>query len=317
MPEETALQSRWDESFRADVVAGLSRPQKSIPCHWLYDARGSDLFEAITRLHEYYPTRAETEILARHADQMADFCGARAVLVEYGAGSGIKTEILIAALREPRLYVPIDIAPEALAQLARRLARRFPDLEARPVVADFTGDFALPPDLPPGPRAAFFPGSTIGNLNRREAAALLARLRQHVGEGRAIIGIDLKKDLKTLLNAYDDCEGVTAAFNLNLLERINRELEGAFPLDRFIHEARWNEAESAVEMHLVSLDARIVPVGGQDFAFRAGETIHTESSRKYDLAAFGTLARAGGWRVTEVWRDRAERFAVLGLAASA
>jgi dimethylhistidine N-methyltransferase len=316
MMTDADVRTHWDEAFHAAVVAGLSRPQKTIPCCWLYDARGSDLFNAITRLDEYYPTRTETEILARHADEIAQFCGEGAVLLEYGAGAGVKTEILVAALAAPRLYVPIDIAGDVLAHTARRIETRFPGLKTFPIVADFNHDFDLPDSLPPGPRTAFFPGSTIGNLNRREAAAFLSRLRRHVaGGGKAIVGIDLKKDLATLLNAYDDAQGVTAAFNINLLARINRELDGAFPLDRFAHEARWNEAESAVEMHLVSLDSRVVPVSGQYFAFRAGETIHTESSRKYDPADFAALATSAGWRTARTWRDREGRFSVIGLDA--
>ncbi len=313
------LHADWDEAFRSTVVAGLARPQKAIASCWLYDRRGSELFDEITRLEDYYPTRAETEILTSHAGDISDFCGAGALLVEYGAGAGIKTEILIEALDAPRLYIPIDIAGDALAQTARRMRARFPEVETLPILADFNRDFDLPPGLPPGPRTAFFPGSTIGNLDRRETVAFLRRLRRHVqagGErGAAIIGVDLKKDRETLLNAYDDGEGVTAAFNLNLLERINRELDGEFPLRRFVHEARWNEAESAVEMHLVSLDGRVVPVCGQEFAFRAGKSIHTESSRKYDLASFGALAEPGGWRIAKAWHDRARRFAVLGLEA--
>ncbi len=312
------LRADWDEAFRSAVVAGLSRPQKTVPSCWLYDERGSELFDEITRLDDYYPTRAETEILERRGGEIARLCGAGVLLIEYGAGAGIKTEILIEALDEPRLYVPIDIAGEVLARTASRIRDRFPQLETLPIVADFNRDFDLPLGLPFGPRTAFFPGSTIGNLDRRETAAFLRRLRRHVeGRGTAIIGVDLKKDRRTLLNAYDDCEGVTAAFNLNLLERINRELDGEFPLERFIHEARWNEAESAVEMHLVSLDRRVVAVCGREFAFRAGETIHTESSRKYDLDAFGSLAEAGGWRIARAWHDRGRRFAVLGLEALA
>jgi uncharacterized SAM-dependent methyltransferase len=184
-----------------------------------------------------------------------------------------------------------------------------------PIIADFNQDFELPPGLPPGPRAAFFPGSTIGNLHALASVAFLNRIRRHTRAGTAIIGIDLKKDVQTLLHAYDDREGTTAAFNLNLLARINRELSGAFPLDRFKHEARWNASEAAVEMHLVSLDARIVAVGARKFAFRSGETIHTETSRKYDLAGFASLAGMGGWRLAEAWKDGEGRFAVVGLRA--
>jgi dimethylhistidine N-methyltransferase len=225
---------------------------------------------------------------------------------------------LIDALEEPCLYIPIDIAGDVLARTTSRIRDRFPKLATLPIIADFNRDFDLPAFLPSGPRTAFFPGSTIGNLNRRETVAFLMRLHRHVeGRGAAIIGVDLKKDLEILLNAYDDSEGVTAAFNLNLLKRINRELDGEFPLGRFIHEARWNEAESSVEMHLVSLDRRVVVACGQEFAFHAGESIHTESSRKYDLEAFGALAANAGWRVTKSWQDRNSRFAVLGLDALA
>ncbi len=301
-------------AFSASVVAGLSRPQKTISSCWLYDARGSELFEEITRLQEYYLTRAETEILRRDARKIADFCGAGALLIEYGAGAGLKTEILLGALARPRLYAPIDIAGKVLEQTAKRISRRFPRLPILPIIGDFNHDFELPAGLPPGPRTAFFPGSTIGNLSGREATAFLNRIRRHARDGgTAIIGIDLIKDVQTLLDAYDDREGTTAAFNLNLLARINRELGGVFPIDRFVHEARWNGAESAVEMHLVSLDARIVTVAGKQFAFRAGELIHTETSRKYGLAGFAALARMGGWRLAESWRDQEDRFAVVGL----
>jgi dimethylhistidine N-methyltransferase len=317
MLESVFARVAWDEAFRAAVVAGLSRPRKAIAPCWLYDERGSQLFEQITRLDDYYPTRTETEILLRHAGEIARFCGGETLLFEYGAGAGIKTEILIAALDRPRLYVPIDIAGDFLARTAGRIGRRFPDLDVFPVVADFNHDFELP-ELPAGRRTAFFPGSTIGNLNHAEAAAFLRRLRRHVGDqgtaqGTAIVGVDLKKDVRTLLDAYDDREGVTAAFNLNLLARINRELDGDFPLDRFAHEARWNADESAIEMHLVSRDARRVAAGGEVFAFQPGETIHTESSRKYDLERFAALAESTGWRATKVWLDSNRHFAVFGL----
>ncbi|MGO9388758.1 L-histidine N(alpha)-methyltransferase [Rhodoblastus sp.] len=315
--ERARLPNHADAAFREEVFAGLASPQKRIPCCWLYDARGSQLFEEITRLEEYYPTRAEAEILSRHAGEIAGFCGERGLLFEYGAGSALKSEILIGAYPSLRLYLPIDIAGDMLEQTAMRIGERFPKLDIRPIIADFNQEFELPAGLPPGPRAAFFPGSTIGNLNLRESVAFLRRLRRHVdGRGNAVIGVDLKKRLMTLLNAYDDREGVTAAFNLNLLERINRELDGAFPIDRFAHEARWNAEESAVEMHLVSLDSRIVEVAGHRFRFAAGETIHTESSRKYDVAAFAGLAALGGWRVAKIWRDEKGRFAEIGLEAS-
>jgi dimethylhistidine N-methyltransferase len=313
MLDANLARTNWDEAFRSAVVAGLSGAPKTLAPCWLYDARGSHLFERITQLDEYYPTRAETEILRRHGGEIAGFCGRDVLLIEYGAGAGIKTEILIDALDHPRLYVPIDIAGDFLAETARRIDSRFPGLAVRPIIADFNHDFAFP-ELPPGKRIAFFPGSTIGNLSRPETVAFLRRMRCHVGgDGKALIGVDLKKDVGKLIAAYDDREGVTAAFNLNLLARVNRELDGDFPLDRFAHEARWNPDESAMEMHLVSLDARRVTVAGRPFSFFASETIHTESSRKYDLEAFAALAQSTGWRVAEVWLDRNRQFAVFGL----
>ena len=232
------------EAFRADVLAGLSQRQKTLPSRWLYDQRGSELFEEITRLDEYYLTRTETAILRRHAEEMAALCGDGIVLLEYGAGAAIKSEILIDALHAPRLYAPIDIAADFLAETVERFRDRFPELPTRPIIADFTVDFDIPADIPARPRAAFFPGSTLGNLLPSDAGALLRRMREHVGRsGKAIIGVDLRKDIQTLIAAYDDKQGVTAEFNLNLLVRINRELEGDFALDAFAHEARWNERE--------------------------------------------------------------------------
>jgi dimethylhistidine N-methyltransferase len=318
MLDRVDLKTLQREAFRADVVAGLSQPCKTLPSRWLYDDRGSQLFEDITRLEEYYPTRTETGILREHAAEIAAFVGEGAVLFEYGAGAGIKTEILIDALQTPRMYVPVDIAGDFLDQTIERMRARYPLLETRGVIADFTTDFDLPADLPRARRAAFFPGSTIGNLDEAETLAFLRRMRRHVGRrGSAVIGADLKKDLNTLLAAYDDREGVTAAFNVNLLARVNRELDGEFPLDRFAHEARWNASESAVEMHLVSLDARTVRVDGHRFAFEAGETIHTESSRKYDERSIADLADRSGWRVAACWSDAERRFAVFGLEAIA
>jgi dimethylhistidine N-methyltransferase len=303
------------EAFRADVLAGLSQRQKTLPSRWLYDQRGSELFEEITRLDEYYLTRTETAILRRHAAEMADLLGQDVALLEYGAGAAIKTEILIAALDAPRMYAPIDIAADFLAQTVERIQDRFSELPTRPIIADFTADFDIPADIPAHPRAAFFPGSTIGNLSHSEAASLLGRMRKHVGgRGRAIIGMDLRKNVKTLIAAYDDKRGVTAEFNLNLLQRVNRELEGDFAIDQFAHEARWNERESAIEMHLVSLKPQVVSIAGHSFAFAQAETIHTETCRKFEVAAFADVARRSGWRVAAIWSDPAELFAVFGLS---
>ncbi|MFY9971322.1 MAG: L-histidine N(alpha)-methyltransferase [Roseiarcus sp.] len=306
------------EAFRADVLGGLAQRQKTIPARWLYDQRGSELFEEITGLDEYYLTRTETAILRRNSGEMAGLLGEDAVLLEYGAGAGIKSEILIDALKAPRMYVPIDIAADFLAQTAARIRDRFPELPTRPIITDFTADFDMPADIPAQRRAAFFPGSTIGNLGQSEAAALLRRMRQHVGErGKAMIGVDLRKDVEILIAAYDDKRGVTAEFNLNLLRRINRELNGSFPLEAFAHEARWNEHESAIEMHLVSRKPQVVSVAGRGFAFAQGETIHTETCRKFDVAGFAYAAQQSSWRVDRVWSDPAELFAVFGLHAHA
>jgi dimethylhistidine N-methyltransferase len=306
------------EAFRADVLAGLSQRQKTLPSRWLYDQRGSELFEEITHLDEYYLTRTETAILRRHAGEMAALCGDNVVLLEYGAGAGIKSEILIDALKAPRMYVPIDIAADFLAQTAERVRDRFPGLVTRPIITDFTADFDIPSDIPAHPRAAFFPGSTLGNLGGSEAAALLRRMREHVGDhGEAIIGVDLRKDVATLIAAYDDRRGVTAEFNLNLLRRINRELEGDLDIMAFAHEARWNEPESAIEMHLVSRKPQVATVAGRSFAFAQGETIHTETCRKFDIAALTHAAQRSGWRVDRIWSDPAELFALFGLRTEA
>ena len=306
------------EAFRTDVLAGLSQRQKTLPSRWLYDQRGSELFEEITRLDEYYLTRTETAILRRHAEEMAALCGDSAVLLEYGAGAAIKSEILIDALDSPRLYAPIDIAADFLAETVERIRDRFPQLPTRPIITDFTVDFDIPADIPASPRAAFFPGSTLGNLGPPDAAALLRRMSEHVGaHGKAIIGVDLRKDVDTLIAAYDDKRGVTAEFNLNLLARINRELGGDFALEAFAHEARWNERESAIEMHLVSRKPQIISAAGSRFAFAQGETIHTETCRKFDVARFAHAAQRSGWRVDKLWSDPAELFAVFGLSAEA
>ena len=308
--------SRQIDSFRSDVLTGLAQPQKTLPSRWRYDDKGSELFEAITKLEEYYLTRTEIAILTHYADDIAQFCGKGAVLLEYGAGAGIKTEILINALDSPRFYVPIDLAEHFLRQTVARTRESFPLLEISPVVADFSADFEIPSAVPALGRTAFFPGSTIGNLDSSEISLFLRRVRNHVGpRGSAIIGVDLKKDISTLLAAYDDKLGVTAAFDLNLLSRINRELGANFVLEQFAHEARWNERESAVEMHLVSVARQTVTIDRQSFRFEAGETIHTESSRKYDLEAFADLVKLAGWLVGPSWVDPENPFAVFALSA--
>ena len=302
------------DRFRTDVINGLSHSQKRVPSRWLYDDRGSELFEEITQTQEYYPTRTERQILRTHIREIGAFCGENMTILEYGAGAGAKTEILLRALRNPRIYVPVDISAEYLNGTVQRLRRRFPELATRPVAADFSSDFALPDWIPLGNRVVFFPGSTIGNLDAGEVGALLRRMRAHVSDsGKAIIGADLRKSLDVLLPAYDDAAGITAQFNLNLLTRINRELFGNFRLERFQHVAKWNEAESAIEMHLVSRCAQSVTVAGRDFRFGVGESIHTESSRKFEIARFEELATQNGWRIDRVWTDDATQFALFGL----
>jgi L-histidine N-alpha-methyltransferase len=303
------------DAFRLDVLQGLARAQKTLPSRWLYDPRGCDLFEQITALPEYYPTRTETQILQEHAADISQFCGADAHLLEYGAGAGIKTEIVVGQLDCPRSYIPIDIAPGFLELTAQRFRHRFTNLSVNPVVADFTSEFSLPPSLvADGRRVAFFPGSTIGNLNAKDAGLLLQRMRRQVGpQGAAIIGVDLKKDLSVLLPAYDDSAGVTAEFNRNILERINRELDGQFSPQQFRHLVRWNEAECAVEMHLESPIDQVIAIGGKGFAFRRGETIHTESSRKYEIRTFSEFARHHGWHTQRLWTDAQRQFAIFGL----
>jgi dimethylhistidine N-methyltransferase len=304
------------ELFRQDVLAGLSGHRKTLPCRWLYDERGSELFEQITQLEEYYPTRVETGILRLNAGEIAGFVGKGATLIEYGAGAGLKTEILIAALEAPRLYVPVDISGDFLDQAVISLRHRFPTIGIWPIVADFTEDFEIPAGIPLRGRSAFFPGSTIGNLDHAETISFLRRVHRHVGaRGTAVIGADLTRDVRTLIAAYNDGQGVTAAFNLNLLARINRELDGNFRLERFAHEARWNRANSAVEMHLVSLENQTVSVAGQRFDFDAGESIHTETSRKYTIPIVSALVESAGWYIDEMWTDPRQSFGVFGLAS--
>jgi dimethylhistidine N-methyltransferase len=310
---------KWieDSGFRDDVLRGLSGTRRSVPSRWLYDDRGSELFEDITRLKEYYPARTEAGILREAAKSIGAFVGPRAIIVEYGTGAAVKTALLVAALDRPAEYLAVDVAEDFMRSSVARLRSQFPGLKVATRVADFTRDFDLPVGLGASPRLGFFPGSTFGNLAEDEAVALLRRMRRQLREGgRAIIGIDLRKGLDRLLPAYDDRDGVTAAFNLNLLERMNRELVANFQPDAFRHEARWNPDEFAVEMHMVSLRPQIVTIAGFDFDFRSGDTIHTESSRKYDADSFARLAALGGWNVAELWTDPEQLFAVFGLVAA-
>jgi dimethylhistidine N-methyltransferase len=306
------------ERFLVEVVQGLRKRPRELPCKWLYDERGSQLFERICELDEYYPTRTELGILERHAAEMAEALGPRCLVVEPGSGSGRKTRLLLGALEEPAGYVPVDIAREALAASAADLARLFPGLTVLPVCGDFTADIALPPAPPAASRRVlFFPGSTIGNFEPADAAKLLARWAAALGPGSALlVGVDLVKDRAALERAYDDAEGVTAAFNRNLLARIDRELGADFDPDAFVHRALWNDEERRVEMHLVSRCTQTVRVGGERFLFEEGEGIHTESSYKYGLDDFAELVRDAGLELEQTWTDAAPLFSVHLLAAA-
>lgn len=305
------------EDFRRAVLEGLSRAQKELPCRFFYDAEGSRLFEAITELEEYYPTRTEAKILRGCVGELSNLIPADAVMVEFGSGSSVKTEILLAAMPRLRAYVALDVSPSALEEACARIAQRFANLEVASVVGDFSAPMVLPALCAGAALTGFFPGSTIGNLVRQDAAALLAHFRKTLGPGaRLVIGVDLKKDLSRLIPAYDDARGVTAAFNLNLLRRINRELGGSFDLARFSHRAIWNEEAGRIEMHLVSAAAQRVEVAGQGFEFAQGETIHTENSHKYTIEEFRGLAASAGWRPSRVWTDAENLFSVHLLEAS-
>lgn len=304
------------EEFRASVIEGLSSPRKTLPCKFLYDRRGSQIFDAICDLPEYYPTRTERRILERHARDIAALVGPDARLVEFGSGAGTKIRLLLKALARPAAYLPVDISRGHLLAATADLAETFPDLRIAPVCADYTRPFALPElsGVAYKTTAGFFPGSTIGNFTRAEAVEFLSGTRELLGGGAVmIVGVDLVKDVDVLRAAYDDAAGVTAAFNLNLLRRINRELNGTFELRNFRHEARWNEELERIEMHLVSRRDQEVAIGARRFGFAEGETIHTESSHKYRLEGFGKLAREAGYEPLEIWTDDSELFSVHAL----
>ncbi|MGD2132017.1 MAG: L-histidine N(alpha)-methyltransferase [Maricaulaceae bacterium] len=307
-----------EDAFARDVLEGLALEQKAIPSRWLYDERGSELFEQITDLPEYYLTRTETAILKDKAGEIARAAGAGATLVEYGAGASVKTRLLIDAFEDLRAYVPIDLSAEFLEQSAAALSDENPGLDVVPIVADFLGPIDL--DKAPieaGGAVGFFPGSTIGNLNDDEIATFLRRAREDLGEGaRFVLGADLRKDPAVLIDAYDDAAGVTAAFNLNLLERINRELGGDFDIARYSHEARWNEPQSRIEMHIVSEDFQTATVRDEAFKFARRETIHTENSRKFSIDDVAALGERSGWALTDRWTDEDDLFAVLMLRAA-
>jgi dimethylhistidine N-methyltransferase len=300
-----------DRAFRADVLTGLRQTPKAVPARWFYDDAGSALFEDITRLPEYYPTRAETEILTAHGADFAETIGPGKAVVEFGSGSSVKTPLLLKAIA-PAAYVPLDIAGDFLRAAAEDLAAQFPGLPVHPVEADFMREVAMPPQVEDVPKLGFFPGSTIGNMVPRTAVDLLRTMRQTLGAGsKLLIGMDLVKDPAALVAAYDDAEGVTAAFNLNLASRINRELGGTIPIDALRHVARWNDDLARIEMHLEATSHIAFEVSGEKFEMAQGETIHTENSHKFTRRSADTLLLAGGWTPERRWLDGAERFSLI------
>jgi dimethylhistidine N-methyltransferase len=305
-------------AFLTDVVEGLSAARKTLKAKYFYDVKGSALFEQITELPEYYPTRTELAILRERAGEIVQHIPTWAALVEFGSGSSTKTRTLLRAATKLAAYVPVDISAAFLAQEAKRLKEEFPALAILPVAADFTQAFDLPRPTRKRPRAGYFSGSTIGNFERDEAEAFLRHAGRILGPGAAmIVGVDRVKDAGVLRAAYNDAAGVTAAFNLNLLTRINRELGADFDLAGFEHRAVYVEDKERIEMHLVSNRRQRVRVGGASISFAWGETIHTESSHKYSVDSFRALARASGWNPVGHWTDARDHFSVHALAQPA
>jgi dimethylhistidine N-methyltransferase len=302
--------------FETDVLEGLALRQKTVSAKHLYDEEGSRLFEAITELPEYYPTRTEIGLLKSAAPEIAAFISDGATLVEFGSGASTKTRLILDAAPQTAVYVPVDISEEALAAAAASINADYPKLIVAPLAGDFTEVIDLPEAALGRPRTGFFPGSTIGNFEHDAAVAFMAAARRLLRSGaQFVVGVDLVKDVGVLEAAYDDAQGVTAAFNKNLLTRINRELDGDFDLEAFDHRAIWNSGKSRIEMHLVSKKDQTVSVAGEAFGFRAGETIHTENSHKFTPEGFEALAEKAGWRALRRWISPEPAFAVFMLAA--
>lgn len=314
---EDCEQSLADPAFRADVLAGLERRPRAIPARWFYDRRGSELFEAITDLPEYYPTRTERSILETACPEVAEIAGAGRAVVEFGSGSSTKTPILLSAVA-PSVYVPIDISGDFLRESSRVLATQFPELLVLPFEADFMRPLALPKTIADTPKLGFFPGSTIGNMIPLMAVDLLKAMRASLGIGAMLlIGMDRIKDPAVLVPAYDDAQGVTAAFNMNLLERINRELDADVPVEAFRHKAVWNDDRARIEMHLEAQRDAAFTIEGRPFDIAAGETIHTENSHKYGSRDARILLRSGGWTPIREWTDPAGLFSLYLAEAQA
>ncbi|MFT6556335.1 L-histidine N(alpha)-methyltransferase [Sneathiella sp.] len=303
------------DDFRSAVLDGLSSPQKSIPSKFFYDEEGSALFDRICHLEEYYPTRTELGILQKHGKEIASFTGEHTHLIEFGSGSSTKIQTLLDAINKPLSYIPMDISKEHLLEAAKNLAARFPEIPVIAICADYTSDFQFPA-LVPGKRTGFFPGSTIGNFAPNEATDFLRQTRQILNGGDLLIGVDLVKDHDVLFQAYNDQEGITAQFNLNILARCNAELSANFVIDNFEHYAPYNEKQSRIEMHLVSKTNQIVSVGENTFSFKAGESIHTENSYKYTIEGFQKLASVAGYKSGKAWIDEQSLFSVHFLSSS-
>jgi dimethylhistidine N-methyltransferase len=313
---EAHLPDEQTSTFAREAIGDLSQRPKRLSPKYFYDATGSELFEAITRLPEYYPTRTELSILRDRGSEIAAIIPEGAALIEFGAGATTKVRLLLEKCTIGA-YVPVDISGDFLKDQADTLRKDFPGLAVYPVAADFTTPFALPPEIANMPKVGFFPGSTLGNFEPHEACAFLRSARQILGEGaQMIIGVDLEKDERVLYDAYNDAAGVTARFNLNVLVRINRELGGNFDLSSFTHRAIYNRERHRIEMHLISKKSQSVRLLGTSVAFRAGESIHTENSYKYSIDRFTALARGSGWTPRESWTDKAGMFSVHALVAS-
>jgi dimethylhistidine N-methyltransferase len=313
---EAHLPDEQTTTFARDAIGDLSQRHKRLSPKYFYDATGSELFEAITKLPEYYPTRTELSILRDRGSDIAAIIPKGAALVEFGAGATTKVRLLLESCAISA-YVPVDISGDFLNGQADALRRDFPGLDVHPVTADFTAPFELPKAVRDMPKVGFFPGSTLGNFEPGEACTFLKSARAILGKGaRMVIGVDLEKDERTLYDAYNDTAGVTARFNLNVLHRINRELGGDFDVGAFIHRAIYNRERHRIEMHLISKKALTAEVLGKKFSFRPGESIHTESSYKYSIDRFNLLARVSGWTLLESWTDEAGLFSVHALVAS-
>jgi dimethylhistidine N-methyltransferase len=317
-PALKLVQPKDDSPFAHDAIEGLTKQRKHLPPKYFYDEAGSKLFERITEQPEYYPTRCELEILESQAAEIVKLFPIGAALVEFGTGSSTKARILLKAASRLSAYVPIDISEAHLRAEAARVQRDFPDLEVVPVVADFAQPFELPKQIRAKPCVGFFPGSTIGNFEPHEACAFLQRAGKILGPGSILlVGVDLTKDQRVLNAAYNDKAGVTKAFNLNLLTRMNRELGANFKVPCFEHHAFFNRELSRIEMHLAAIKKHKVRIGGEVIDFRAGDTIHTENSYKYSIEMFGALARGAGWKPLKVWTDKANYFSVHALTPQA